>query len=188
MTITDKQIQDEITQRMENALSAFQNKIKKIRSGLAHASLVEGIKISCYGGEQELKHIASISCPDARTILISPWDAGMLQNISSALVKSDLGMAPLIDKRVIRLKVPELTEDKKKELIKAFKKDVEKSRVECRQIRKMLNEKVRKSLKEKSISEDQKNDFEKIIQETTDQFIKKVNELSEKKQQELIRV
>ena len=186
MEISD--IKKETEERMQNAFQYIQDKVKKMRTGSAHSSLLEGILVSSYGSEQELKHIASISCPDARSLVISPWDQNTLKDIESALIKSDLGMAPQRDGKVIRLRVPELTEDRRQELIRAFKKDVEKVRVEFRQIRKIMNEKVKKALKEKKINEDMAKDVESDIQNKTDQFIKKVNELSEKKQRELMQV
>lgn len=186
MEISD--IKKETEERMQKAFQYIQDKVKKMRTGSAHSSLLEGILVSSYGSEQELKHIASISCPDARSLVISPWDQNTLKDIESALIKSDLGMAPQRDGKVIRLRVPELTEDRRQELIRAFKKDVEKVRVEFRQIRKIMNEKVKKSLKEKEINEDVAKDVESDIQNKTDQFIKKVNELSEKKQRELMQV
>ncbi len=182
------EIKKETKDRMQKAFQHIQEKVQKMRTGPANSSLLEGVKVSSYGSEQELKHIASISCPDARSLLISPWDQNTLKDIEAALIKSDLGMAPQRDGKVIRLRVPELTEERRQELIRAFKKDVEKARVEFRQIRKMMNEKVRKLLKEKEISEDMAKDTENDIQEMTDEFIKKVNELSEKKQQELMQV
>ena len=179
-----KQTQD----RMQTAFQHVQDKVKKVRTGFAHSSLLEGIKVNTYGSEQELKHIASISCPSTRSLVISPWDQNTLKDIESALIKSDLGMAPQRDGKVIRLRVPELTEERREELIRAFKKDVEKVRVEFRQIRKMMNEQVRKALKEKNISEDMAKNAEADIQKLTDQFIEKVNEISEKKQKELMQV
>jgi len=181
-------IKKETLERMQQAFEHIKNKVKKMRTGSAHTSLLEGIMVSSYGTEQELKHIASISCPDTRSLLISPWDQNLLKDIESALIKSDIGMAPQRDGKVIRLKVPELTEERREELIRFFKKDIEKARIEFRQIRKIMNEKVRKALKEKSISEDMAKDEENNIQELTDQFIKKINELSDQKQQELMRV
>ena len=186
MEISD--IKKETEERMQKAFQYIQDKVKKMRTGSAHSSLLEGILVSSYGSEQELKHIASISCPDARSLVISPWDQNTLKDIESALIKSDLGMAPQRDGKVIRLRVPELTEDRRQELIRAFKKDVEKVRIEFRQIRKIMNEKVKKSLKEKQINEDVAKEIESDIQNKTDQFIKKINELSEKKQRELIQV
>ena len=182
------EIKKEIKDRMQKAFQHVQEKVQKMRTGSANSSLLEGVKVSSYGSEQELKHIASISCPDARSLLISPWDQNTLKDIEAALIKSDLGMTPQRDGKVIRLRVPELTEERRQELIRAFKKDVEKARVEFRQIRKIMNEKVRKTLKNKEISEDIAKDIENDIQEMTDEFIKKVNELSEKKQQELMQV
>lgn len=183
-----EEVKKETQDRMEKAFQHIQDKVKKVRTGSAHSSLLEGVKVSSYGSEQELKHIASISCPDARSLVISPWDQSTLKDIEAALIKSDLGMAPQRDGKVIRLRVPELTEERREELIRVFKKDVEKSRVEFRQIRKMMNEKVRKALKEKQVSEDEAKDTEADIQKMTDRFIKQVNELSEKKQKELMRV
>ena len=183
-----EEIRSETEDRMQKAFQHIQDKLKKMRVGLAPSSLLEGVKVSSYGTEQELKHIASVSCPDPRSLVISPWDQNVLKDIEAALIKADLGMAPQRDGKVIRLKAPELTEERREELIRAFKKDVEKARVEFRQIRKMMNEKVRKALKEKLISEDVAKESEVDIQKMTDQFIKKVNELSEKKQKELLRV
>ena len=183
-----EEIKAETQDRMVKAFEHIQDKVKKIRTGSANSSLLEGIKVSSYGSEQDLKHIASISCPDSRSLMISPWDQNTLKDIESALVKSDLGMAPRRDGKVIHLQVPELTAERREELLRAFKKDVEKARVEFRQIRQMMNEKVRKALKAKEISEDLKKEAESDIQEKTDQFIKKVNELSDKKQKELMQV
>ncbi len=184
----EEEIKKQTRERMETAFWHVQDKVRKVRTGSAHSSLLEGIKVNSYGSEQDLKHIASISCPSARSLVISPWDQNTLKDIESALIKSDLGMAPIRDGKIIRLQIPELTEERREELIRVFKKDVEKSRVEFRQIRKIMNEKVRTALKEKHISEDMAKDMETDIQQMTDQFIKKVNELSEKKQKELIQV
>ena len=183
-----KAIKDSAREKMEKAFWHIRDKVKKVRTGSAHSSLLEGIKVRSYGREQDLKHIASISCPSSRQLVIAPYDQNTVKDIESALINSDLGMAPQTQGKMIRLQVPELTEERRREIIRAFKKDVEKARVEFRQIRRLLNEKVRKALKEKQIGEDLAKDTEAEIQEMTDTFIKKVNELSEKKQQELTRV
>ena len=183
-----KAIKDSAREKMEKAFWHIRDKVKKVRTGSAHSSLLEGIKVRSYGREQDLKHIASIACPSSRQLVIAPYDQNTVKDIESALINSDLGMAPQTQGKVIRLQVPELTEERRREIIRAFKKDVEKARVEFRQIRRLLNEKVRKALKEKQIGEDLAKDTEAEIQEMTDTFIKKVNELSEKKQQELTRV
>lgn len=182
------QVMEETQARMSRAFEHIKGQVQKIRTGRADVSLLEGVRVNCYGGERELKHIASVTSPDTKSLTISPWDQNLLKDIEAALVKSELGMAPARDGRVIRLKVPELTEERRKDLIKAFKKDVEKARVEFRQIRQMMNEKIKTALNDKQISEDESDRCKQEIQKHTDTFIKKVNELSEKKQQELMQV
>ncbi len=183
-----EEIEKEIEDRMGKAFHHVQEKLKKVRTGSAHTSLLENVKISCYRGEQELKHIASISCPDSRSLLISPWDQSTLKDIEAALIKSDLGMAPRRSGNVIHLKVPELSEERRAELTRLFKKDVEKARIEFRQIRQMMNEKVKSALKEKVIGEDVAENCKKQIQQATDNYVNKVNDLSNKKQKELTEV
>ena len=182
------EINKELTKRMQTAFQHIQDRVQKVRTGSAHSSLLEGIKVSSYGSEQDLKHIAGITCPDSRSLTISPYDQNTIKDIESAIIKSDLNMAPQREGKIIRLRVPELTEERREELIRAFKKDMEKARVEFRQIRKIMNEKVRQAFKEKQIGEDLKKDTEQDIQETTDQFIEKINALSDKKISELKKV
>ena len=182
------EINKELTERMQTAFQHIQDRVQKVRTGSAHSSLLEGIKVSSYGSEQDLKHIAGITCPDSRSLTISPYDQNTIKDIESAIIKSDLNMAPQREGKIIRLRVPELTEERREELIRAFKKDMEKARVEFRQIRKIMNEKVRQAFKEKQIGEDLKKDTEQDIQETTDQFIEKINALSDKKISELKKV
>ena len=181
-------IKKETKQRMQTAFQHIQDKVQKIRTGSAHSSLLEGIKVSSYGSEQELKHIAGIICPDSRTLMISPYDQNTIKDIESAIIKSDLNMAPQREGKVIHLRVPELTEERREEIIRAFKKDMEKARVEFRQIRKLMKDKTKTLLKNKQISEDLSRETEQDIQETTDQFIEQINVLSNKKISELQKV
>ena len=174
--------------QMSQALDRLKEKLKKMRTGRAHISLLDGIVVSYYGNQSDLSHIASISCPDSRTLLISPWDQQALKNIEEAIVKSSLGMAPQSDGKSIRLKVPELTEDRRKEMIRFFKKDVENCRIDLRKIRQDMNSHIRSLLKQKSISEDESKLAESNIQKQIDQFNKQVDEMSRKKENELIQV
>ena len=174
--------------KMGKVLTRLKEKLKTVRTGRAHISLLEGLKVSYYGSLSELSHIASVSCPDTRTLLISPWDQGALTSIEEAIVKSPLELAPQNDGKAIRLVVPELTEDRRKEIIRNFKKEVEKTRVELRQVRKEMNDQVRSLLKAKSISEDQSQAAENSIQSQIDQFNKQVDEVSSQKSQELMKV
>ena len=129
--------------------------------------------------------MASISCPDARSFLISPWENSTLKEIEAALVKSNLGMSPQNDGKVIRLRVPELTEERRLDLIKQVRKMAEDRRVSLRMIRRDANENVKEELKKKEISEDQKKADIELVQEITDEYIKKVDEICEKKEEEL---
>ena len=181
-------LKEETRGRMEKAFRYIEEKVKRMRTGVVGASLLEGVMVSCYGSERELKHIASISCPSVRSLVISPWDQNLLKDIEAALIKSELGMAPQRDGRVIRLKVPELTEERRKELLRVFKKDMEKSRVEFRQIRQMMNDKIKRAFNDKQINEDEFKLQKEEIQQMTFDFIEKVNELSNKKQKELMQV
>ena len=183
-----KELEQKSEEKMASALNRLKEKLKTVRTGRAHISLLEGLKVSYYGSDSELSHVASVSCPDARTLLISPWDQSALTSIEEAIVKSPLELAPQNDGKTIRLSVPELTEDRRKEIIRNFKKEVEKTRVELRQVRKEMNDQVRSLLKEKTISEDQSKDTENRIQNQTDRFNKQVDEISCQKTQELIKV
>ena len=175
-------------QNMQKAIERLKEKVKRIRTGRASASLLDGVIVSYYGSQSELSHIASVSCPDARTLLISPWDQNALKSIEEAIVKSSIGMAPQNDGKVIRLKVPELTEDRKKEIIRNFKKDVEKTKIELRQVRQEINEQIRKKQKDKEISEDECKNATLEIQKQIDQFNHQVDDISHQKEKELIQV
>ncbi len=185
-------MQEELKQKSEKkmtmAVDRLKDKLKKIRTGRAQVSLLDGLNISYYGSPSELSHIASISCPDSRTLLISPWDQGALKSIEEALVKSSLGMAPQNDGKSIRLKVPELTEDRRIEIVRLFKKDVEKCRIELRQVRQEIITHIRKQLKEKTISEDESKEAEDEIQKQINHFNKQVDAISSQKEQELTQI
>ena len=183
-----KELKQKSEKKMTTAIERLKEKLKKIRTGRAHASLLDGLRVSYYGNLSELSHIASISCPDARTLLISPWDQGALKSIEEALIKSSLGMAPQNDGKSIRLKVPELTEDRRIEIVRLFKKDVEKCRVELRQARQEIITQIRKQLKEKSISEDESKQAEDEMQKQINHFNKQVDAISSQKEQELTQI
>jgi ribosome recycling factor len=142
-------------EKMEKALAALQNELKKIRTGRAQVSMLDNIKVNYYGNLSPLNQVAAISCPDAKSFLIAPWEASILKEIEMALIKSDIGMTPMNDGKVIRLKVPDLTEERRKELVKQTKKIVEEARVAVRMARRDANEEVKKALKDKAISEDE---------------------------------
>ena len=140
---------------MEKAVASLGNELKKVRTGRAQVSMLDSVRVNYYGTPTPLNQVAALSCPDARSFLFAPWDGSVLKEIDSAIVKSDVGMTPQNDGKVIRLKVPELTEDRRKEMVKNIKKVVEDARVAVRMARRDANEILKKSQKDKVISEDE---------------------------------
>lgn len=181
---TMKKAQD----KMEKALQALQNELKKIRTGRAQVSMLDSIKVNYYGNMSPLNQVAAISTPDAKSFLIAPWEASILKEIEQSIIKSDIGMTPMNDGKVIRLKVPDLTEERRKELVKQTKKIVEEGRVAIRMARRDANEEVKKALKEKTISEDESKKSETDVQKLTDDYIKKVDAISEEKEKSIMTI
>lgn len=174
--------------KMEKALQSLISELKKVRTGRAQISMLEGVRVNYYGTPTPLNQVAALSTPDARSFLISPWETSVLKEIEQAIVKSDLGMSPMNDGKVIRLKVPELTEERRKDLVKNIKKICEDARVAVRMVRRDANEVLKKSLKDKEISEDDNKRQQDEVQKITDEYIKKIDQLSVDKEKELMTV
>jgi ribosome recycling factor len=179
-----KQAQD----KMEKTLQALQNELKKIRTGRAQVSMLDNIKVNYYGNLSPLSQVAAISTPDAKSFLIAPWEASILKEIEQSIIKSDIGMTPMNDGKVIRLKVPDLTEERRKDLVKQTKKIVEEARVAVRMARRDANEEVKKALKDKKISEDESKKSEADIQKLTDDYVKKVDAVSDEKEKSIMTI
>ncbi|PWU19363.1 MAG: ribosome recycling factor [Bdellovibrio sp.] len=175
-------------EKMDKAIAALQNELKKVRTGRAQVSMLDTIRVNYYGNMTPLNQVAAISCPDAKSFLIAPWEASVLKEIESAIVKSDIGMTPMNDGKVIRLKVPEVTEERRKELVKQVKKMVEDTRVAIRLVRRDANEEVKKSLKDKTLSEDEAKRLEADVQKVTDDHIKKVDGISDEKEKSILTI
>lgn len=175
-------------EKMEKSLASLQNELKKIRTGRAQVSMLDSIRVNYYGNPTPLSQVAAVSTPDAKSFLIAPWEASVLKEIEQAIVKSDIGMAPINDGKVIRLKVPDLTEDRRKELVKQTKKVVEDARVSIRMARRDANEEVKKALKDKTISEDESKKSETEIQKLTDDYIKKVDQIADEKEKSILTI
>lgn len=172
--------------KMEKTLKALQEELKKVRTGRAQVSMLDNVKVNYYGTLSPLSQVASISTPDPKSFMIAPWEASILKEIEQAIIKSDLGLAPMNDGKVIRLKVPDLTEERRKELAKQVKKIAEDSRVAVRMARRDANEEVKKALKDKAISEDENKKLETEIQKMTDDYIKKVDQVADEKEKSII--
>lgn len=176
------------SEKMENSLKSLVEELKKVRTGRAQVSMLDNVRVNYYGNMSPLSQVAAISTPDAKSFLIAPWEASILKEIEQAIVKSDIGMAPMNDGKVIRLKVPDLTEERRKDLAKQVKKIAEDSRVSIRMARRDANEEVKKSLKDKAISEDEAKKGEADIQKVTDDYIKKVDQLADEKEKALLTI
>lgn len=172
--------------RMQGALETLAREFAAVRTGRASTGLLEGIRVDSYGTPTPLPQVASVSVPDPKTLLIQPWDMSLLPSIEKAIMKSDLGLTPANDGKVIRLAMPSLTEERRKQLAKAVGKLAEDARVAIRTIRHDANKKLKAIEKEKKISEDEGHRGQEQVQKITDQFIQRVDELLKKKEQEIL--
>ena len=180
--------QNKYSIKMDKSISSFKKDISTLRTGRANTSMLDTIKVDCYGQLMPVEQLGTVSVPEARLISIQVWDKSNVSLIDSAIQKSDLGINPQIDGQIIRLKIPDLTEERRKDLIKVLKNMSEKSKISIRNIRREANEELKKKLKDKNISEDQNKNFEKIIQKITDTSIEKVDQITSDKEKEIIQI
>jgi ribosome recycling factor len=172
--------------RMNGSIEALTRELASVRTGRASASLLDGLRVDYYGTPTPVNQVASISVPDARTLMIQPWETGQLKALEKAIVASDLGVTPMNDGKVIRLTMPMLTEERRKQLAKTVGKIAEEGRVAVRNVRREANDKLKAMAKDKKVSEDEERRGHAEIQKTTDRFIGKVDELLKKKEQEIL--
>ncbi|MGA2193278.1 MAG: ribosome recycling factor [Nitrospirota bacterium] len=173
---------------MKSAVEALRHEFSTIRTGRASLSLLDDVKVDYYGTPSALNQIATLALPDARTVLIQPWESKMLGVIEKAIQKSDLGINPVNDGKVLRLNIPPLTEDRRKELVKKAKKMSEDSKIAIRNMRRDANEALKKAEKDKKITEDDLLKGEQEIQKMTDEFIHRVEEALVHKEKEIMEV
>jgi ribosome recycling factor len=183
---------DEILQdaehRMQSAITALQRELDSVRTGRARPALVEGLKVEYYGSPTPLNQMATINAPEPRLITIQPWDKGQLGTIEKAIQKSDLGLTPTNDGNIIRLAIPQLTEDRRKELVKVVHKKVEDGRVAVRNVRRDSLEHLRKEQHDKAISDDDERRAQDRLQKITDKYIAEVDNHGQAKEKELLEV
>ena len=183
-----EEIKKKVRLRMDKSIDSLKEEFKKIRSGRANASLVEGLMVEYYGNRLPLKQLAGISVPEPRLIVVQPWDKGALASIEKAFHKSDLTLNPNNDGKVIRISITPLTEERRKELVKVAKVKTEDVRIAIRNIRRDGNEEVKTAEKESHISEDDSKKVLEEIQKITDEYIEKINILLEGKEAEIMEV
>jgi ribosome recycling factor len=176
----------DVEARMSAAIELLARELASVRTGRASAALLDGIRVDYYGTQTAINQMASVAVPDARTIVVQPWDASQLKAIEKALIASDLGLTPSNDGTLIRLNMPTLTEERRKQLAKTVGKIAEDSRVAVRNIRREANDKLKALAKDKKVAEDDERRGHDQIQKTTDKFIAKVDELLKKKEQEIL--
>lgn len=176
----------DIETRMNAAVDVLAREFAAVRTGRASTGLLEGIRVDYYGTPTPLNQMASVSVPDARTLVIQPWEASQLAAIERAIMKSDLGLTPVNDGKVVRLAIPALTEERRKQLAKTVHRIAEESRVAVRNLRRDANDRMKALSKDKKISEDEERRGHDQIQKTTDRFIAKIDELLKKKEQEIL--
>jgi ribosome recycling factor len=172
--------------RMNAALEALGREFATVRTGRASVGLLEAIRVDYYGTPTAITQMASVSTPDARTLAIQPWEAGQIGAIEKAIQKSDLGLTPVNDGKLIRLTLPTPTEERRKQLVKTVAKMAEDARVAVRNIRREANEKLKGAARDKKVSEDEERRAHDQVQKTTDRFITRVDELFKKKEQEIL--
>ena len=174
--------------KMDKTIQSYKKDLSSVRTGRANASMLDMIKVDVYGQMMPINQIASVSVPEARLITIQVWDQTNIKAVDSAIQKSDLGINPQIDGSVLRIRIPDLTEERRKDLIKVLKNIAEKSKVSIRNIRREANDELKKLIKDKTISEDENKIFEKNVQKITDDNILSIDKISEEKEKEISQV
>jgi len=179
---------DELKEKMEGSVDAYKRELTRIRTGRASLALLNGIKVDAYGSMLPLDQVGTLTIPESSMIAIKPWDPQMLAPIEKAILSSDLGLTPANDGNVIRLTIPPLTEDRRKELVKQVKKMGEEFKVAIRNVRREANDALKKQKKDKEISEDDMFRLQDEAQKSTDIFIKKIDEVAAGKEMEVMEV
>ena len=172
--------------RMTAAIDALGREFATVRTGRASAALLDGIRVDYYGTPTPVNQMASIAVPDARTLVIQPWEAGQLKAVEKAIIASDLGITPVNDGKLVRLTMPTPTEERRKQLVKTVHKMAEEARVAVRNVRREANDRLKAMAKDKKVSEDDERRGHDQIQKATDKHIARVDELLKKKEQEIL--
>jgi ribosome recycling factor len=171
---------------MENALTFLRSELSKMRVGRASTSMVEGVRVEVYGSSMTIKEVAALSVPDARTITIQPWDRSLFGEIEKGILAANLGITPINDGKIIRISLPPLTEDRRKDFVKQIKKAGEDTKVTVRNVRRDGMDELKKSKEDGDISEDDLRRVQEELQKTTDHFISEIDKLIETKSKEVM--
>ena len=181
-----EKVYKETREKMEKALEALKKDFSRIRTGRATPAILDGIRVAYYGSPVPLNQVASVAVPDSRQITIQPWDLKAIGDIEKAILKSELGLTPINDGKIIRINIPSLTEERRRDLVKVTKKMAEESRVASRNIRREANESLKTLKKDKTISEDDLFKAQEEVQKITNETIERVDRISEEKEKEIM--
>ncbi|MBV8742053.1 MAG: ribosome recycling factor [Sinobacteraceae bacterium] len=175
-------------ERMAKCVQNFQSDLKKLRTGRAHPSLIEHLRVDYYGNETPLQQVANIAVEDGRTLVVSPWEKSMVQPIEKAIHKSDLGLTPMTAGTVIRIPMPPLTEERRRDITKVLRHDAENARVAVRNVRRDVMSDIKELLKEKEISQDDERRAETEVQKLTDKHVADIEQILAAKEKEVMQV
>lgn len=179
---------DAIESRMQKSIAALKSELATIRTGRANSALLDHVRVSYYGSEVPLTQVGNISVPEPRMLVIAPWEKSLLGDVEKAILKSDLGLTPSNDGEVVRIMLPELTEERRKELVKQVKAAGEMAKVAVRNIRRDANEDIKRQLKDDHLSEDDSKREHDRIQKITDQFVAEIDQIIEHKESDILTV
>ena len=183
-----KELEKEVRERMGKAVEATRKELSGIRMGKATPSLLDGIRVECYDSTMPLSQVANLSAPEARLLVVQPWDKTLLPDIVKAIQKSDLGLNPQSDSNVIRIPIPPLTEERRRDTVKLIKRLAEEGRIAIRNIRRDANEELKRREKKAEIGEDDSRKSQEEVQKITDEYIEKIEALVENKEKEVMEV
>ncbi len=181
-------IKKDAADRMSKSAEALRHELAKIRTGRAHPSLLDHLKVSYYGSEVPINQVANVAVEDARTLTVTPWERNMVQAVEKAIIQSDLGVNPNSAGTVIRVPMPALTEERRRDLQRIARQEAEQARVAVRNIRRDANHELKELVKEKLISEDDEHRGQEIVQKLTDQYVKEVDQILDEKEQDLMAI
>jgi ribosome recycling factor len=183
-----QEILTDVEQRMDKSIKSLEKDFIGIRTGRANPALLDSVRVDVYGSQMPINQVATVSCPEPRMILVQPWDRNNLGAIEKGILKADLSLNPNNDGNLIRIQIPELTEERRKEMVKVARQKAEDTRVAVRNIRRDGNDMIKELEKDKSISEDDAKQGQAEVQKITDKYIEKINKATENKEKEIMSV
>jgi ribosome recycling factor len=186
--IVIEDIKQDAEQRMRKSVEALQQELSKVRTGRAHASLLDHVMVDYYGSATSINRVANVNVEDSRTLTVTPWDKGMVSVVKKAILNSDLGLNPMTAGMVIRVPLPPLTEERRRDLVKVVRHEAESARIAIRNIRRDANSDLKELSREKEISTDDERRGQEAIQKLTDRYVDEVDQALSRKEQELLEI